>query len=679
MPLIHEEPADTLSGHRASSPDGNGSTQPMHPDRGTREMAEAMFARHVRLRTFADGVREMDSLAARFPAHERFHLLAMRLRDRSEGRPAALAGWTRLAEQFPHCGEAFVIVVRTVLRMTGRDAARAIIEARFPDGAPAMPDLGMWARAWEEVGEHARVDAALSARLENDSTSVGVGSLHAGLLRRRGDLPAAQAVLERLPHASTDETPAAQDDAVANQLAVLRRDRKLLARRGLGDMAARNMHQAVLHDCLVSAIARRGTPPAMRGPVGRVIMFNGSLGAGGAERQLVNTAVGLTRAARAGEGIGHYHLDGPVEVACRALDDRPHGDFFLSDLTSAHIPVDCYGQIPADVARSDAAVAGIRDVLHLLPAPVDGATARVATWLRQRRPQVVHLWQDGMVLAAGLGAVLAGVPRIILSVRSAPPPDRPERDRPEYQMLYQTLLSAPGIVLTANSRFAARRYATWLGIDEARVRVIYNGVRPLADTPRGDSAVFMADFDVQVPATRTIGTVMRLDDNKRPLLWLDCAARMLAQRPDLRFIMVGDGPLAKQCHAHARRLGIADRVLFTGRRPDVGFWLRHFDVFVLLSRWEGLPNVLIEAQAAGIPVVTTPAGGAAETLIDGVTGIVLPDAISPDIHAVSAAVLSLLSESVTSVATIARDARRVAAERFSLLTMLGKTMEAYVE
>ncbi len=61
-------------------------------------------------------------------------------------------------------------------------------------------------------------------------------------------------------------------------------------------------------------------------------------------------------------------------------------------------------------------------------------------------------------------------------------------------MLYQTLLSAPGIVLTANSRFAARRYATWLGIDEACVRVIYNGVQPLADTPRGDSAVFNGGF-----------------------------------------------------------------------------------------------------------------------------------------------------------------------------------------
>ncbi|GBQ54546.1 glycosyltransferase [Komagataeibacter swingsii] len=678
MPLIHDEPADTL-GHRASRPDGDGSAQPSHPDRGTRDMAEAMFARHVRVRTFAQGAREMDSLAARFPNHERFHLLAMRLHDRSEGRPAALAGWMRLAERFPHCGEAFVIVVRTVLRMTGRDAARALVEARFPDGAPALPHLGMWARAWEEVGEHARVDATLSALLEKGAMPVDVASLHAGLLRRRGDLSAAQAVLERLPPAPGEDAPAMHDGGVADQLAALRRDRRLLARRGLGDTAARNMHQAVLRDCLVSAIARRGTPPAMRGPVGRVVMFNGSLGAGGAERQLVNTAVGLTHAARAGGAIGDYRLDGPVEVACRALDDRPHGDFFLSDLTSAGISVDCYSQIPADVARSDTAVGGIRDVLHLLPAPLDAATARVAALLRQRRPQVVHLWQDGMVLAAGLGAVLAAVPRIVLSVRSAPPPDRPERDRPEYHMLYQTLLSAPGIVLAANSRFAARRYATWLGIDEARVRVIYNGVRPLDETPRGDSAVFMAAFNARVPATRTIGTVMRLDDNKRPLLWLDCAARMLAQRPDLRFIMVGDGPLAQQCHAHACGLGIADRVLFTGRRPDVGFWLRHFDVFVLLSRWEGLPNVLIEAQAAGIPVVTTPAGGAAETLVDGVTGIVLPDALSPDTHAVSAAVLSLLPESATSVATIARDARRVATERFSLLTMLGKTMEAYVE
>ncbi|WP_231289849.1 hypothetical protein [Komagataeibacter europaeus] len=49
-------------------------------------------------------------------------------------------------------------------------------------------------------------------------------------------------------------------------------------------------------------------------------------------------------------------------------------------------------------------------------------------------------------------------------------------------------------MLTANSRFAARRYATWLGIDEACVRVIYNGVQPLADTPRGDSAVFNGGF-----------------------------------------------------------------------------------------------------------------------------------------------------------------------------------------
>ncbi|GBR23858.1 hypothetical protein LV564_02355 [Komagataeibacter nataicola] len=143
MPLIHDEPADTLSGHRAVRPDGNGAIPSTHPDRSTREMAEAMFARHVRERTFAQGAQEMDRLAARFPTHERFHLLAMRLHDRSEGRLAALTGWSRLAEQFPHCSEAFVIVVRTVLRTTGGEAARAIIEARFPDGAPAHVGAGV--------------------------------------------------------------------------------------------------------------------------------------------------------------------------------------------------------------------------------------------------------------------------------------------------------------------------------------------------------------------------------------------------------------------------------------------------------------------------------------------------------------------------------------------------------
>ncbi|WEQ55970.1 hypothetical protein LV564_02360 [Komagataeibacter nataicola] len=173
----------------------------------------------------------------------------------------------------------------------------------------------MWARAWEEVGENARVDATLSALLENDSTCISVGRLHAGLLRRRGDLPAAQAVLERLPHGAADDAPAVRDDAVANQLAVLLHGRRLLARHEMGDAAACNMHT---RPCCMTVLSRRLPGAEHRLP---------SMG-GGAERQLVNTAVGPTRAARTGAAIGQYHLSGPVEVACRALDDRPQGNFF---------------------------------------------------------------------------------------------------------------------------------------------------------------------------------------------------------------------------------------------------------------------------------------------------------------------------------------------------------------
>ncbi|WNM07402.1 hypothetical protein RI056_09615 [Komagataeibacter nataicola] len=117
-----------------------------------------------------------------------------------------------------------------------------------------MAHLRMWARAWEEVGENARVDATLSALLENDSTCISVGRLHAGLLRRRGDLPAAQAVLERLPHGAADDAPAVRDDAVANQLAVLLHGRRLLARHEMGDAAACNMHT---RPCCMTVLSRR--------------------------------------------------------------------------------------------------------------------------------------------------------------------------------------------------------------------------------------------------------------------------------------------------------------------------------------------------------------------------------------------------------------------------------------
>jgi glycosyltransferase involved in cell wall biosynthesis len=133
-------------------------------------------------------------------------------------------------------------------------------------------------------------------------------------------------------------------------------------------------------------------------------------------------------------------------------------------------------------------------------------------------------------------------------------------------------------------------------------------------------------------AEHTIGSVFRFNTDKQPLLWIRFAARYLRRHPKSRFVMVGGGRLLPNAQQLADELGISDRILFVGSSNRVGYWMSKMDVLVLLSRYEGLPNVLIEAQYMGVRVVTTPAGGAAECLIDGVTGHVLECAEKPDLE-----------------------------------------------
>jgi glycosyltransferase involved in cell wall biosynthesis len=131
-----------------------------------------------------------------------------------------------------------------------------------------------------------------------------------------------------------------------------------------------------------------------------------------------------------------------------------------------------------------------------------------------------------------------------------------------------------------------------------------------------------------------------MDENKRPQLWVEVAARLLEQVPSARFILVGDGRLRQETTRWVVQRGIAKRFLFVGLSRNVGFWLAKMDLFMLLSKQEGLPNALIEAQLSGVPVVVTPAGGVSEAMVPGLTGIVTgPD---PSVEDIAAQVLSLV-------------------------------------
>ena len=124
------------------------------------------------------------------------------------------------------------------------------------------------------------------------------------------------------------------------------------------------------------------------------------------------------------------------------------------------------------------------------------------------------------------------------------------------------------------------------------------------------------------PGVRLVGTVGRLDLQKAPLDFVRMAARVAAARPAVRFVMVGDGPLAADVRAEAERLGV--RVDLVGFRADAPALATAFDVFVISSLYEGLGRALTEALGAGRPVVATAVNGVPDLVVPGATGLLAP-------------------------------------------------------
>ncbi len=178
-------------------------------------------------------------------------------------------------------------------------------------------------------------------------------------------------------------------------------------------------------------------------------------------------------------------------------------------------------------------------------------------------------------------------------------------------------------VLIANS-FAARRNAAALGRPPDRIFVVPNAI-DLAAFDRG--ARQPEGPDLHGEGSIVAMTVARLVPQKRVDRFLDALATARTRAPRLRGVVVGDGPERPALERRAADLGLRpDALRFLGRRDDVAGLLRRADVFVLSSDHEGFPNVLLEAMAARLPVVTTAAGDAARLVESGGSGWVVDSA-----------------------------------------------------
>ena len=180
------------------------------------------------------------------------------------------------------------------------------------------------------------------------------------------------------------------------------------------------------------------------------------------------------------------------------------------------------------------------------------------------------------------------------------------------------LLRSPS-VLIANSH-AAKRNAVSLGIRNDKVYILSNVI----DLVEFDEQIQTAQFKKGSNKGICASAVARLVYEKRLDLFLEALALAGRETSDLTGIVIGDGPEKTNLEAIAADIGLLpESVLFLGRRNDVPSLLRQADMLILTSDHEGSPNVLLEAMAAGVPVVTTPAGDADVIVQDGVTGYVV--------------------------------------------------------
>jgi glycosyltransferase involved in cell wall biosynthesis len=213
------------------------------------------------------------------------------------------------------------------------------------------------------------------------------------------------------------------------------------------------------------------------------------------------------------------------------------------------------------------------------------------------------------------------------------------------------------------------------GVIRRKVRVVYNSIdlRPFEtlDMQRDIRDIVGIPEDAIV-----VGTISRLDEPKKGLAVLLHSAKSVMDRlQKVRLVICGDGYSRSILEKLAKELCIDDRVFFLGYWENALEVYRMLDIFVLPSFSEGFPTVNLEAMAAGLPVITTDVGGAAEAVKDGDCGYVVPPR---DANALAEAILRL-SDDVSLRSAMGSRAKSIVCERFASDKMAQGILEIYGE
>lgn len=243
---------------------------------------------------------------------------------------------------------------------------------------------------------------------------------------------------------------------------------------------------------------------------------------------------------------------------------------------------------------------------------------RLLSILRRDRIQILHSHLFPANLAARIVGKVAGVPVVITSLHDS------DLGMGIRERLAERLTAPLSDAVIACSEAMRRHAIETHGLRPGLVLTLRNGIEVTAPPPDAAARNRLRRDLGAGPEDPLIGTVGGLDGRTRGLVVFLAAARLLAAEfPRARFAIVGDGPARDSLEGGAAREGISHRTAFTGARRDVPAVMGALDLFAQPSLWEGCGVTILEAMAAGTPVVAGRLGGVPEMVQDGATGILV--------------------------------------------------------
>ncbi len=292
---------------------------------------------------------------------------------------------------------------------------------------------------------------------------------------------------------------------------------------------------------------------------------------------------------------------------------------------------------------------------------------KIASFCKENRVDIIHsmgwsTYAEGLIAAKAIGRKQ----KFVYSYRGKTMEDTIQI--PKRRILAQRLFSHFCDAILTNSGVSREEYASDIGIAPQKINVIYNGVDTHVFTPcqDGSSGDTRTRFGIRKTDT-VIGAVARFDPVKG-IKNLVKAFSMLspAVRENCKLLLVGDGDEKESIQKMSSQLGIQDQVILTGMRKDIPDCLRMMDIYVQPSLFENISNSVLEAMAAGLPVISTHVGGIQEILDHNRSGLI----VELGNHQSMTEALDFLINDVKQRKSMGEQARRNVTDFFSIEKMV---------